>query len=129
EGSVAVIAATLGCVALGYVNARLRIAVRRVEILIPGLPPQLDGLKIVQVTDIHAGTTVGRSLVERVTKLARGCKPDLLVLTGDMADGPVPLLAETLSPLAEIPARLGRFFVTGNHEFYWGAGPRIRYFE
>jgi predicted MPP superfamily phosphohydrolase len=48
-------------------------------------------------------------------------KPDLIVLTGDVADGTPAGLMGQLKSLADLHAPLGKFYVTGNHEYYWGA--------
>jgi len=48
-------------------------------------------------------------------------EPDLTVVTGDLIDGTVEQLKEEVKPLAELSAKLGKYYVTGNHEYYWGA--------
>jgi hypothetical protein len=94
---------------------------RRVRFEIAGWPRALDGFRIVQLSDIHFGPILGRRfaehLVERVTELA----PDLVAVTGDLADGDAELLADEVAPLAGLRARHGVFFVTGNHDHYSGA--------
>jgi len=52
-------------------------------------------------------------------------KPDLIACTGDLADGSVSYLRDDVAPLAELHAPYGKFFVTGNHEYYSGAEPWI----
>jgi predicted MPP superfamily phosphohydrolase len=47
--------------------------------------------------------------------------PDLIAVTGDMADGDVEKLSRHVAPLARLKAPLGVYYVTGNHEYYWGA--------
>jgi predicted MPP superfamily phosphohydrolase len=95
--------------------------VRHVEIPLPNLPAGFDNLKIVQISDIHAGPIIGRKYVENVVRIANSLKPDLIVLTGDFVDGTVGDLKDELSSLATLATPLGTFYVTGNHEYYWGA--------
>ncbi len=93
-----------------------------IEVTIPieNLPDDLDGLRIVQITDIHVSHTVRRSFVQSVTDTVNGLRPDLVVLTGDLVDGPVGQLRNEVAPLADLKAPLGSFFITGNHEYYSG---------
>ncbi len=94
---------------------------RRVRFEIEGWPAALDGYRIAQLSDLHFGPILGRAfarhLVERVAALA----PDLIAVTGDLADGNATLLADEVAPLADLRARHGVFFVTGNHDHYSGA--------
>jgi predicted MPP superfamily phosphohydrolase len=79
------------------------------------LPLDLDGLRILQLTDLHLGAYVHLSDVEKT--LARiDEKPDLVVITGDIADD-LRQLAPTLKLVHELAPRFGVFAVTGNHEY------------
>jgi len=93
-----------------------------VEVTIPvrNLPPDLDGFKIVQITDIHVSHTVKRRFVQVVVDKVKGLKPDLVALTGDLADGSVGELRNDVAPLADLKAPFGCYFITGNHEYYSG---------
>jgi len=107
--------------ALGFANARRRPAVREVEVPIAGLPGALQGLSIVQISDLHVGPTIRRPFVQRVVEAANALQPDLVVVTGDSVDGSVSDLREHIEPFAALRARHGVFAVTGNHEYYSGA--------
>ena len=91
----------------------------RVDVPIADLPSDLEGLRIVQISDLHIGPTLKRDWVEGVVATANAAEPDLVVLTGDLADGFPPALRGDVAPLADLQAPLGKFFVTGNHEYYW----------
>ena len=114
--------AILGGVALltlvGLVQAR-RPRVVHVPVPIRDLPEDLAGLRIVQLSDLHVGPTIRRPFIEAVVDAANALKPDLVAVTGDVADGFVPDLRDHVAPLARLRAPLGTFFVTGNHEYYW----------
>ena len=56
------------------------------------------------------------SVVNKVNALA----PDIVAYTGDLADGSVERLWKEIEPLSGLTATYGNFFVTGNHEYYWG---------
>jgi len=109
----------------GLIEARQRPRVAEVLIPIPGLPADLDGFRIVQITDLHVGDTIRRSFVERVVEEANGLEADIAVFTGDLVDGSVPQLRDDVAPMGDLVARQGRYFVTGNHEYYSGALPWI----
>jgi predicted MPP superfamily phosphohydrolase len=91
----------------------------RVAVPIANLPPDLAGLRIVQLSDLHVGPTIRRRFVTAVVQTANALYPDLVAVTGDVADGYVKELRDHVAPLADLRAPLGTFFVTGNHEYYW----------
>ena len=127
--AIAVPAAALLVSLVGLFNARRVARVVDVRVEIPELPPGLDGFTIVQISDIHVGPTIKapkvRAIVERVNSL----QPDLVAITGDVVDGAVERLREHTAPLGELRARHGAWLVTGNHEYYSGAGPWLAEFE
>ena len=108
---------------VGVFEARRQPRVLPVEVPIPNLPPQFDGFKIVQISDLHVGPTIKRDWIEMVARTADNAGADLVVFTGDLVDGSVPQLREDTAPLADLSARYGRFFVTGNHDYYSGVMP------
>ena len=117
-GLAGVATSGLGLVAL---RAGLRdVALREVEIKLRRLPAALSGLTIVQLSDVHVGPTIGRRFIETLVARVNGLDPDLIAITGDLVDGSVAELAHAVAPLGGLKARLGVFFVTGNHEYYSG---------
>ncbi len=101
----------------------------RIDVPIANLPRDLEGFRIVQLSDLHVGATLKREFVERVVAQANALGPDLIALTGDVADGLVPALRDEVAPLARLEAPHGKFFVTGNHEYYWDAAGWVREIE
>lgn len=84
------------------------------------LPPALDGLTIVQLTDLHVGHFIGRDFVAELVDRANALKPDLVAITGDLVDGQVDHLGPAVAALSGLRSRYGTFFVNGNHEYYSG---------
>ncbi|HET7364666.1 MAG TPA: metallophosphoesterase [Burkholderiales bacterium] len=124
-----VLGGSLVAIAVGAAAAFRGPRIERVDLPIAGLHPDLDGYRIVQISDLHVGPNIGRRYVQRVVDLCRTLDADLVVLTGDIVDGPVPQLAADVAPLAEL-ARGGRaFFILGNHDCYAGAGPWIAHWR
>ncbi|MDZ7292844.1 MAG: metallophosphoesterase [candidate division KSB1 bacterium] len=109
----------------GVYEARRRPAIVEITVPIANLPEALEGFRILQITDIHAGLTVRRKFVETIVAQANELAPDLIAFTGDLVDGSVPHLRDEVAPMAELSARYGRYFITGNHEYYSGAEPWV----
>ncbi len=117
--------ASVGGVTAAAIRAtRGRIAIKRVEVVLQRLPPGLDGTRIVQMCDMHVGGLLGRQFVERVVRAANGLAPDIIAVVGDLVDGTIEQLRPALASLADLRARHGVFFVTGNHEYYTHSGAR-----
>ncbi|QDZ29526.1 metallophosphoesterase [Noviherbaspirillum sp. UKPF54] len=106
---------------LGFINARRVARVVDVEVPIDGLPQQLHGFTIAQISDIHVGPTIKRGYLDRIVDRVNGLEADLVAVTGDLVDGSVHQLAPHTAPLARLKARHGAYFVTGNHEYYSNA--------
>ncbi|MCD6308286.1 MAG: metallophosphoesterase [Candidatus Latescibacteria bacterium] len=104
----------------GIYEAKRTPRVKRVDVPIDDLPDGLEGFRIVQITDVHAGPTLKRRFIERVVSVSNRLDPDVAVLTGDLADGSTAQLHDDVAPLAGLKAKHGVFFVTGNHEYYVG---------
>lgn len=96
------------------------IRAERVTLETPKLNGQKDKLRIVQVSDIHLGLIVGPKRMEKILAIVKDAGPDILISTGDLIDGDSPTLGRSIDMLKEINPPLGKFAVTGNHEFYAG---------
>lgn len=112
--------------ALGLRQALSGPVVREVEVPLAALPRALEGLRIVQISDLHVGPLIGARYLESVVSRVEALAPDLIAVTGDVADATVAQLAGQLGALRRLRAPLGAYFVTGNHEYYWGAEPWVR---
>lgn len=110
----------------GLAQALLPPRVERVEIRLANLPAVFDGYRIAQFSDLHLGPTHRRACAERVVRILNGLDADLVVFTGDLADGLPGKLRKDSEPLGEIRSKDGKLFVTGNHEYYWDATGWIR---
>lgn len=112
--------AALGIGIRGLSEGLGRVRVKRIKISLRRLRPGLVGYKIVQLSDVHVGPTIGRPFVEDMVAQTNALEPDLIVITGDLVDGTVSVLRDAVAPLAGLRAKHGVFFVTGNHEYYSG---------
>ncbi len=114
---------------IGFFNARRRARVVTVDVPIEALPAELEGLTIVQISDIHVGPTIKARYVDAIVDAVNHLKPDVIAVTGDVVDGSVAQLASHTEPLRRLTARYGAYLVTGNHEYYSGAAQWIDQFE
>jgi predicted MPP superfamily phosphohydrolase len=106
---------------VGLYTGLRRAEIKRVNVTLQRLPKELSGTKIVQLSDVHIGPTLGRKFLEQVVRDTNALQPDIVAITGDLVDGTVESIGELCAPLANLQARYGVFFVTGNHEYYSGA--------
>jgi len=77
-------------------------------------------VRVVQLTDIHAGLYMTRADIRRIAETASRLQPELLVLTGDFISNSMAYLPGCVEELAHIRAPLGTFATLGNHEHRFG---------
>ncbi|GES31254.1 metallophosphoesterase [Streptomyces angustmyceticus] len=122
--AVAAGASLAATAAVGYGTATTLAGpvVKRVTVPLAKLPRSAHGFRIAVVSDIHLGPILGRAHTRRVVETINRTNPDLVAIVGDLVDGSVADLAPAAEPLRGLRARHGAYFVTGNHEYYSGAG-------
>lgn len=119
-GGAAAVAAA-GVVGNGTYGVLRGPRVRRVQVPLARLPRAAHGFRIAVVSDVHLGPVLGRAHTRRIVDTVNRTQPDLIAIVGDLVDGDVRDLGPAAEPLRELRARLGSFFVTGNHEYFSGA--------
>ena len=103
---------------VAYFGKKTRI-IRHIDIPLASLPAGLDGLRIVHLSDIHVGHTLQQRDIAEIVAETNAQNPDLIAITGDIADGYPDLIGSWLDPMRDFHARLGTWFVTGNHDHMW----------
>lgn len=103
----------------GYAGSR-RLVVRDVDVVLPALPKGFDGLRIVQLSDLHIGPHTPRRFLTRVLEATRRMAPDVIAVTGDLIDDRAEDVAVYARTLGELDAPLGVFVIPGNHDVYAG---------
>lgn len=103
---------------LGHFIARRGPKVVAIDIPIKNLPASLEGFRIAQITDLHIGLTIRKNYVEKVVEKTLAAATDLIVLTGDIADGDINKYGEDSSSLALLGATGKAWLVPGNHDYY-----------
>jgi predicted MPP superfamily phosphohydrolase len=104
----------------GFAAGRLRYTIERVEVAVANLPPELDGLRIAQLSDIHIGDYMPPHEIARAVDMANALGPDISFVTGDFVSSVGDPLEACISELSRLRAPLGVWGCNGNHEIYAG---------
>ncbi|MDA8018736.1 MAG: metallophosphoesterase [Thermoanaerobaculia bacterium] len=103
----------------GYLGSR-RLVVRHLDVQMARLPPAFDGLRLVQISDLHVGPHTPRQFLTRVAQAVEDARPDLIAITGDQVDDFARDVEIFRHAFAHLQAPLGVFAVAGNHDVYAG---------
>lgn len=103
----------------GYGEA-MRVRTEHLILKTEKLPEGINRLRIVQISDLHVGLIVRERLLDAMAAAVRAEEPDILISTGDLVDGQLDHILPAVERLRSLPARHGKFAITGNHEFYAG---------
>jgi len=103
----------------GYVGSR-RLVVRDVTLAPPELPSALDGLRIVQLSDLHVGPQTSRVQLEKIATATRDAEPHIIAYTGDQVDDHPKDIDFFASAFGHLEAPLGVYAIAGNHDVYAG---------
>ncbi len=109
-----------GLAAIGVRQAIRVPALKDVEVGIAGLPPQFDGYRMLQLTDLHVSKLFPRAWAEAVVERSNALGVDVVLITGDVIDGVLAARRDGVAPLGKLRAPDGVFIVPGNHEYYFG---------
>lgn len=93
--------------------------VRRLNVSIADLPAALDGLRVVQLTDLHVSRLFQAPWVEAVVARTNALEPDLVLISGDLIDGTLQARRDDVAPFARLTAAQGVIAIPGNHEYYF----------
>ena len=112
------VAAPFAVAGYGTFIGRNQFELREVDLRIPGLPPDLDGLRIAQLTDIHCGAYLTTEELRNVVGMVNESRPHVAVVTGDLITKGGDPLEQCLDTLAGIKSEAGVYHCLGNHEVY-----------
>ena len=91
--------------------------VKKEKLILPELPRSFDGLKIVQISDIHLGTWSFPSKLEEMVRIVNELDPDLVFFTGDIANYSTDEVHPFENIFSHLQSRLGVFTILGNHDY------------
>ena len=102
----------------GALINRYNIDVREVDMVDPTLPEAFDGLRLVQISDIHTGSFgTDTAFVAKLVDRANALGPDMIVFTGDVVNRKTAELTPFISPLSRLSAPMGVYSILGNHDY------------
>lgn len=127
RGLATVIAGVLATIAV--VQGHRDPVMREHDVMLPGLPAELDGMNVAVISDAHLGTLNGYRWIERLVDRINAHRPDLVLVVGDLVDSNVDHVEELASALRNLRAPRGVWAVTGNHEYYAGIERSVGFLE
>lgn len=101
----------------GMTGGAYRYQVKRVRLKLPNLPPGFEGLRAVQISDIHTGSFLDRKPLERAVELIQNESPDIIFFTGDLVNDRHEEAVEHRDALSRLKAPLGVHSILGNHDY------------
>lgn len=94
--------------------------VHNISVKIKNLPEEWRGKKVVQISDVHLGHILSRDYFKKLIEEINAVQPDAVFITGDLFDGMGDGFEYVAEEINKIQAPKGVYFVTGNHETYFG---------
>jgi len=102
---------------IGSVYWVYRFRVEKVELSIDNLPSRFNGMRIVQLSDIHLGSWVSAKPLQRAVDEVMSLKPDIIVFTGDLVNYSTDEVRGFESTLSQLKAPYGVYAILGNHDY------------
>ena len=118
--STAAVAMVFALVGYGCTLGQAFVRRPRADVPVPHLPPDLRGLRIVHITDLHLGHHLHGQQLRNYVAAVNALEPDLIALTGDVLDHDPAWIDRSMPDLAALRARYGVYAVLGNHDGYTG---------
>ncbi len=91
--------------------------IKRVPLILPNLPSQFNGLKILQISDIHSGSFYDKKAVLGGIEMILKEKADIVFFTGDLVNDKAKEMYDYQDLFSKIKAPLGVYSITGNHDY------------
>lgn len=110
-------AAPLILLSKGIIKGAYDYRIHQVPLYLPKLPSAFNGLKIVQVSDIHSGSFFNKDAVKRGIDMIRDARPDLIFFTGDLVNSKTEESYDYADIFSQIKAPMGVFSIFGNHDY------------
>ncbi|MGH9665778.1 MAG: metallophosphoesterase [Bryobacteraceae bacterium] len=116
----ALIGAPTAALGYGVFVQRAQFSLREVDLRLPNLPKDLDGLRLVQVSDIHLSPFLSRKDLDRNVAMANETRAHIALVTGDLITTRRDPVDACIERLAQLRSDAGTFGCLGNHEVYAG---------
>lgn len=101
----------------GMIKGGFDIRVKKTRIVLPNLPAAFNGLRIVQISDIHCGSFTSTAHFENAAKMIEMQKPDVLFFTGDLVNDLASETDDFIETFSKMKAPMGTYSSLGNHDY------------
>jgi predicted MPP superfamily phosphohydrolase len=101
----------------GMIKGAFDYKVHKVKVVLPNLPSAFNGLKIVQISDIHSGSFISTTHLEEAIKIVLQQNADILFFTGDLVNNKAEETAPFIDILSKVKAPMGVYSTLGNHDY------------
>lgn len=120
QAGVAVAAVPFVSFLYGITRGKYAYTVFNQQVKFPDLPEAFEGFKIVQISDIHAGSFDSKAAVARGVEMIQAQNPDLILFTGDLVNSKATEIEPYMDLFQALKAPMGKHSVLGNHDYYGG---------
>ena len=117
KAGVIAMATPLVTLGWGIVSGAHDYTVRKKTIVLPNLPKAFDGIKMVQISDVHSGSFFNKKAVEGGIELIMKQKPDVILFTGDLVNNMAKEMKDYQDIFSRLKAPMGVYSVLGNHDY------------
>jgi uncharacterized protein len=121
DAPIRTIAGNWSRVAKVAIDEAKSLSLERIEVRLARLPKQLDGFRIIHLSDIHHSPFTGLDHIKRTIRICNRLRPDMVVLTGDYVSHEAEYIKPVAKALGELRSRLGTFGCLGNHDHWTDA--------
>ena len=110
-------ASLLSLMSWGIVIGRFNFKKHKLPVYLNKFPAALNGLKIIQISDLHLGSFTSTKPIQEVVQLINNEQPDLIVFTGDLINNHAWEAEEFIPHLKLLKAKYGKYSILGNHDY------------
>ncbi len=101
----------------GITRGKYNYKVINIPVYFSSLPKSFEGYKVVQISDVHAGSFDSKKQVSKGVEVINNQNADLFVFTGDLVNNFSAEIKPFISMFKKIKAKDGKFSITGNHDY------------
>ncbi len=115
------LASNFSVVARYALNEANTLIVEDIKIHLKRLPKNLDGFRLVHLSDIHHSPFTSLEHISRAVEIANSLKPDMFVLTGDFVSHETEYIAPMADVMGKLESEFGSYACLGNHDHWTSA--------
>lgn len=129
QATVAALALLFAATVYSLINVALGPSIKEIVIKTDKLPADIERFAIVQLSDLHIDMLSSEKWLENIVARTNALEPDIVLITGDLMDGPIQKRPAICEILKKLKNRHGVYAISGNHEIYSGMDNFIKLAE